>query len=146
MVHSSLNGRYPMVHPKNYSSVDKLREFYDGKTVVVAGVTGFLGANSAIALRAAGAKVVGVARRITPLAMSICDQLVSVDLGTEGETIEALADATVLFDCLGYAQLTPTELKPAGSFDEAFRPTVNLLSRCAELPNPPVIVHVSSRL
>jgi UDP-glucose 4-epimerase len=135
-----------MVHPKNYSTVDKLPEFYGGKTVVVAGVTGFLGANSAIALRAAGAKVVGVARRITPSAMSICDQLVSVDLGAEGETVEALADATVLFDCLGYAQLTPTELKPAGSFDEAFRPTVNLLARCAELPNPPVIVHVSSRL
>jgi UDP-glucose 4-epimerase len=131
---------------KNDHFVNRLHAFYEGKTVAVAGVTGFLGANCAIALKAAGAKVVGLARRITPLAMSTCDEYVTADLGAEGETIEALADVAVVFDCLGYAELTPTELKPAGSFDAAFRPTVNLLSRCAELPTPAVVVHVSSRL
>jgi nucleoside-diphosphate-sugar epimerase len=135
-----------MTDSQNDCSVNKLHEFYDGKTVVVAGVTGFLGANCAIALRAAGAKVVGVARHLAPLGLSVCDVFVSADLGAEGTRIEALANAAVLFDCLAYTELTPTELKPAGSFDAAFRPTVNLLTRCAELPNPPVVVHVSSRL
>src|SRR5215470_7007408 len=119
MEHSSLDGRYPMVHPKNYSTVDRLREFYDGKTVSVAGVTGFLGANCAIALRAAGAKVVGVARRITPLALSICDEFVAADLGAHGDRIEAIAEASIVFNCLGNSELTPTELKPTGRFDAA---------------------------
>jgi UDP-glucose 4-epimerase len=130
----------------NDQPIHKLRNFYEGNRVVVAGVTGFLGANCAIALRAAGAKVVGVARRITPLAMSICDEFVSADLGIDGDRLEALADASVVFDCLGYSELTPTDLKPIGSFDAAFRPTVSLLIQCAELPAPPLIVHVSSRL
>jgi UDP-glucose 4-epimerase len=129
----------------NDEQVQDLHRFYNGKLVVVAGVTGFLGANCAIALRAAGAEVIGVARRITPLAMSSCDEFVAADLG-DGGRIQALTEASIVFDCLGNSELTPTELKPTGSFDAAFRPTVNLLLQCAERPAPPLIVDVSSRL
>ena len=112
-----------MANLGNDEQVKGLHRFYNGKLVVIAGVTGFLGANCAIALRTAGAKVVGVARRITPLAMSICDEFVTADLGADGDRIEALAEASIVFDCLGNSELTPTELKPTGSFDAAFRPT-----------------------
>lgn len=126
--------------------VRAVRSFYEGKLVVVAGVTGFLGANCAIALRAAGAHVVGIARRPTPLANSICDQFVATDLGADGHDIDALAKASVVFDCLGNSEVTPSDSQAPHSFEAAFRPAVNLLTQCAKSPASPLLVHVSSRL
>lgn len=130
----------------NSSVESRLREYYSGRRVVVAGVTGFIGANCAISLRAAGAHVTGVARTITPMALGICDEFVSADLGSSEVRLEALANASVVFDCMGYSQLAPTDIKPTGSFDAVFRPTVNLVKQCVDVPTPPLFVHVSSRL
>jgi len=124
----------------------KLRAFYEGKRVVVAGVTGFLGTNCAIALWQAGAKVIGIARRQTPSASAVCDEVISVDFGKKGEGLSALSEASVVFDCLGYPGLAPSDLDPVGDFEAEFRPHINLLVGCTNLSNAPRVVYVSSRL
>jgi UDP-glucose 4-epimerase len=127
-------------------TVSDLRSLYQGRRVVVAGATGFLGLNCALGLRAAGAYVIGVARRGVQRAELACNELVKGDLGMPGVAENAVADASIVFDCLGYPELAPSDLEPRGNIDAEVRPHLNLFLACAKRDQSPVIVHVGTRL
>ena len=123
-----------------------LRQLYEGRRVLVAGVTGFLGINCALELRSAGAHVVGIARRATPLAEQACHELITGDLRIASVAQQATAATSIVFDCLGYPELAPSDHEPRGDIDSEVRPHVNLFLASARNEQPPVVVHIGTRL
>lgn len=141
-----MNGQFGDHHDPLALGSGNVASFYRGRRVVVAGASGFIGVNCALALRRAGAHVVGLVRRTPPpLVLRACTEIADFDLAS-ADMGGVMRGASVLFDCLGYAKLAPSTTDPARMLDEECWPHINLFQDCARQPERPVVVHVSSRL
>lgn len=123
-----------------------LQKTYEGRRVLVAGASGFLGVNCVRALESLGAATTVVSRTGRPPHESYNGRIVHGDLKDRSVAEAAVRDQSIVLDCLGYPQLSPTHLEPSGDLEDEFRPHLNLFYAAADSPSPPLLIHCSTRL
>lgn len=123
-----------------------LGRLYAGRRVLVAGATGFLGANCVYALDQLGADVTVVTRRRQGALPGFAGRVVQGDLIEPDVADAVVAGQDIVFDFLGYPRLTPSATEPAGDLEAELRPHINLFLACAHTRPRPALVHCSSRL
>ncbi len=124
----------------------ELRRLYAGRRVLVAGATGFLGANCVYALDRLDADVTIVTRSPRGALPGFAGTVVQGDLIHRDVADAVVHDQDIVFDFLGYPRLTPSATEPVGDLEAELRPHINLFLACAHAQPRPTLVHCSSRL
>jgi UDP-glucose 4-epimerase len=118
---------------------------YRGRRVLVAGGSGFLGANCVEALLALGANVSVINRRI----VSSRNKRVTIfsgDARDAGLLRSAVDRQEIVFDFLGGPAAVASNQSALTSLDSELRAHLAIFEACANAQSPPVVLFCSSRL
>ncbi len=124
----------------------KLRSFYYGKKVLVAGGEGFLGYNCVRVLLQLGADVSVLTRSSRRPDLRPLAHVVIGDLRDRELMRELTSDTRVVFDFAGIAGAVDSNQEPERNLDGECRAHLTLFRACAESPIKPRVVFCSSRL
>jgi len=122
------------------------RKFFCHRRVLVAGADGFLGQNAVKALVALSADITVLVRDSTRAREQAAGKILVGDLKDLAVAEQAVDDQEVVLDFVGVTSAVYSNQNPILSLREECFPHLNLLTACAKIPSPPLIIFPSSRL
>ncbi len=122
------------------------RNFFCDRRVLIAGGDGFLGQNAAKALAGLSADITVLVRDEAKAARHWPGKILAGDLKDLSVAQRAVNGQDIVLDFVGVTSAVKSNQYPILSLQEECFPHLNLLTACAALPSPPLIVFPSSRL
>lgn len=127
-------------------NITSVENFYRGKAVLIVGAEGFLGRTAAACLAVHGAHVTLLCRSARTPADELPGRRIVGDLSDLQIARDCVRGQSVVFDFIGATSAVNSNRDPTLSLMQECLPHINLLSSCAELPSPPLVIFPSSRL
>lgn len=122
------------------------RNFYRDRRVLVVGGGGFLGRNAVKTLSALSADVTVLVRDESNAQRHDAGRVLFGDLKELAVARVAVGGQDIVLNFVGVTSAVHSNRNPCLSLREECFPHLNLLTACAEIPSPPLIVFPSSRL